>query len=113
MVQDNLNTHDGAGLSEPFSPQRVRSILERLEWHSTPKHGSWLNVAETEIRIMNGQCLGRRMESQAKIAKEVAAGELKRSAQQARIHRTCTLAPAGRKLHKLYSSIEDWRDTNV
>src|SRR5262249_4441394 len=81
------------------------------EWHYTPKHGSWLNMAETEIRIMNGQCLSRRMDSQAKIAHEVAAWERKRNALQARIHWTFTLAPARRKLSKLYPPIEDGRDT--
>src|SRR5262249_6716503 len=107
LVQDNLNTHDGASLYEAFRPEVARSILERIEWHYTPKHGSWLNMAETEIRIMNGQCLDRRMESQDRIAREVAAWERKRNAQQARIHWTFTIAAARRKLHKLYPSIED------
>ena len=64
-------------------------------------------MAETEIRIMNGQCLDRRMESQARITQEVAAWEARRNAQQARIHWTFTIAAARRKLHKLYPSIED------
>jgi hypothetical protein len=107
LVQDNLNTHDGASLYEAFPPEQARRILERIEWHYTPKHGSWLNMAETEIRIMNGQCLDRRMESQDRITREVAAWERKRNAQQARIHWTFTIAAARRKLHKLYPSIED------
>ena len=107
LVQDNLNTHDGASLYEAFRPEVARRILERIEWHYTPKHGSWLNMAETEIRIMNGQCLDRRMESQDRIAREVATWERKRNAQEARIHWTFTLAAARRKLHKLYPSIED------
>jgi hypothetical protein len=106
LVQDNLNTHDGASLYEAFPPEQARRILNRIEWHYTPKHGSWLNMAETEIRIMNGQCLDRRMESQAIIAGEVAAWEDRRNAQQARIHWTFTLAAARRKLRKLYPSIE-------
>ena len=107
LVQDNLNTHDGASLYEAFPPEQARRILDKIEWHYTPKHGSWVNMAETEIRIMNGQCLDRRMDSQALIAREVAAWERKRNALQARIHWTFTLAAARQKLRKLYPSIED------
>jgi hypothetical protein len=107
LVQDNLNTHDGASLYEAFRPEEARRLLDRIEWHYTPKHGSWANMAETEIRIMNGQCLDRRLDSQSLIAREVAAWEAKRNTQQARIHWTFTLAAARRKLRKLYPSIED------
>jgi hypothetical protein len=106
LVQDNLNTHDGASLYEAFPPAEARRLLDKIEFHYTPKHGSWVNMAETEIRIMNGQCLDRRLESQEVIAREVAAWEAKRNAQQARIHWTFTLAAARRKLRKLYPSIE-------
>ena len=106
LVQDNLNTHDGASLYEAFPPAQARRLLDKIEWHYTPKHGSWLNMAETEIRIMNGQCLDRRMESQAQIATEVVPWENKRNAQQARIHWTFTLAAARLKLRKVYPSIE-------
>ncbi len=107
LVQDNLNTHDGASLYETFPPAEARRLLDKIEFHYTPKHGSWVNMAETEIRIMNGQCLNRRLESQSLIAREVAAWEEKRNAHQARIHWTFTLAAARRKLRKLYPSIED------
>jgi hypothetical protein len=107
LVQDNLNTHDGASLYEAFEPAEARGLLDKIEWHYTPKHGSWLNMAETEIGIMNGQCLNRRLESQQRIATEVAAWEDKRNAQQARIHWTFTLAVARQKLRKLYPSNED------
>jgi hypothetical protein len=107
LVQDNLNTHDGASLYEAFQPEHARRILNKIEWHYTPKHGSWLNMAETEIRIMNGQCLDRRLDSQIRLAAEVAAWENLRNACQARIHWTFTLAAARRKLRKLYPSIED------
>jgi len=107
LVQDNLNTHDGASLYETFQPEYARRLLDKIEWHYTPKHGSWLNMAETEIRIMNGQCLDRRLDCQAKLASEVAAWERKRNAAQARIHWTFTLAAARRKLRNLYPSIED------
>ncbi|SRR5579871_3306613 len=106
LVPDNLNTHDGASLDEASPPAEARRILDKIEWHDTPKHGSWLNMAETAIRIMNGQCLGRWLESQERIAQEVAAWERKRNALQARIHWTFTLAAARRKLRKLYPSIE-------
>jgi hypothetical protein len=107
LVQDNLNTHDGASLYEAFSPGQARRILNKIEWHYTPKHGSWLNMAETEIRIMNGQCLDRRLECQTKLAAEVAAWEGKRNVLKARIHWTFTLAAARLKLRKLYPSNED------
>jgi hypothetical protein len=107
LVQDNLNTHDGASLYEAFPPEQARRLLDKIEWHYTPKHGSWLNMAETEIRIMNGQCLDRWLDSQSRIAGEVAGWESKRNAQQARIHWTFTLAAARRKLRKLYPSNED------
>jgi hypothetical protein len=106
LVQDNLNTHDGASLYQAFPPEKARRLLDKIEWHYTPKHGSWLNMAETEISVMNGQCLGRRMDSQEWIAREVAAWEQKRNARQVRVHWTFTLAAARQKLHKLYPSNE-------
>jgi hypothetical protein len=106
LVQDNLNTHDGASLYEAFAPTEARRLLDKIEWHYTPKHGSWVNMAETEIRIMNQQCLDCRMDSQEKIAAAVAAWEAKRNAREARIHWTFTLAAARHKLRKLYPSNE-------
>ena len=106
LVQDNLNTHDGASLYEAFPPQEARRILDKIEFHYTPKHGSWLNMAETEIGIMNRQCLKCRLDNQNKLAAQVTAWESKRNAQHARIHWTFTLAVARQKLRKLYPSIE-------
>ena len=106
LVQDNLNTHDGSSLYEAFPPEEARRLLDKIEFHYTPKHGSWLNMAETEISIMNGQCLNRRLDNQALIAREVAAWESKRNDRQACIHWTFTLAAARRKLRKLYPSID-------
>ena len=106
LVQDNLNTHDGASLYEAFPPERARRILDRIEWHYTPKHGSWLNMAESEISIMNSQCLDRRLDSVGAIAAEVAPWEAKRNARRARMHWTFTLAVARQKLRKLYPSNE-------
>ena len=107
LVQDNLNTHDGASLYETFAPAEARRLLDRIEFHYTPKHGSWLNMAETEINVMNRQCLDRRLESRTALAEEVAAWEKARNARRARIHWTFTLAVARQKLRKLYPSIED------
>jgi hypothetical protein len=81
--------------------------LDRIEFHYTPKHGSWLNMAETEINIMDHQCLDRRLDSQDRMAEEVAAWESERNAREARIHWTFTLAAARRKLRKVYPPIED------
>jgi hypothetical protein len=106
LVQDNLNTHDGASLYQAFAPEEARRILDKIEFHYTPKHGSWLNMAETEIGIMDQQCLDRRLDSQGRIAEEVAAWEQERNAREARIHWTFTLAAARRKLRKVYPSIE-------
>jgi len=106
LVQDNLNTHDGASLYEAFRPAEARRILDKIEFHYTPKHGSWVNMAETEIGIMNSQCLDRRLDSATRIAEEVAAWESKRNARRTRIHWTFTLAAARQKLRKLYPSIE-------
>jgi DDE superfamily endonuclease len=105
LVQDNLNTHDGASLYEAFPPAEARRILDKIEFHYTPKHGSWLNMAETEINIMNRQCLDRRLDSQSLMASEVAAWEAERNKRQARIHWSFTLAVARQKLRKLYPSI--------
>jgi hypothetical protein len=81
--------------------------LDRIEFHYTPTHGSWLNMAETEIGIMNRQCLDRRLDSPEQITTEIAAWENQRNALEARIHWTFTLAVARQKLRKLYPSIED------
>jgi hypothetical protein len=106
LVQDNLNTHDGASLYEAFEPSVARRLLDRVEFHYTPKHGSWLNMAETEISILKSQCLDRRLDSQEQLAGEVAAWVARRNAQKAKIHWTFTLAIARQKLRKLYPSIE-------
>jgi DDE superfamily endonuclease len=81
--------------------------LDKIEFHYTPKHGSWLNMAETEINIMGRQCLDRRLDNRSLMAEEVAAWENARNARKARIHWTFTLAVARQKLRKLYPSIED------
>jgi hypothetical protein len=106
LVIDDRNTHDGASLYETFPPVEARRLLDRIEFHYTPKRGSWLNMAETEISIMGSQCLDRRLDSQDRMAEEVAAWESERNARKARVHWTFTLAATRRKLRKLYPSIE-------
>jgi hypothetical protein len=107
LVGDNLNTHAGASLYEAFRPEEARRLLEKLEFHYTPKHGSWLDMAETELSILNRQCLNRRIDNAAEIQREVAAWEAKRNEEKRRIHWTFTIAVARVKLKHLYPSIED------
>jgi hypothetical protein len=107
LVQDNLNTHDGASLYEAFAPELARRLLDRIEFHYTPKHGSWVNMAETEINILKSQCLNRRLDNQSRLATEIAAWETSRNKRKARIHWTFTLAAARQKLRKCYPSNED------
>ena len=107
LVQDNLNTHDGASLYEAFPPAEARRILDKIEFHYTPKHGSWLNLAESEISVMNSQCLDCRLESVEAVAAQVAPWEEARNAKGIRVHWTFTVAAARQKLKKLYPSVED------
>ena len=107
LVQDNLNTHSGGSLYERFTPSEALRILNKVEFHYTPKHGSWLNMAETEIGIMNRQCLDRRLDCQTKLVEEVSTWEKDRNARKVQIHWTFTLAVARQKLRKIYPSIEN------
>jgi hypothetical protein len=106
LVQDNLNTHSGGSLYEKFAPAEALRILNKVEFHYTPKHGSWLNMAESEISIMSRQCLDRRLDCQTKVANEVAAWQGKRNEKRIRVHWSFTLAVARQKLRKLYPTIE-------
>jgi hypothetical protein len=107
LVQDNLNTHGGGSLYERFSPAEALRILSKIEFHYTAKHGSWLNMAETEISILSRQCLGGRLDCQTKVVDAVEPWEKDRNAREVRIHWVFTLAVARQKLRKLYPSIED------
>ncbi len=73
LVMDNLNTHTGASLYKAFAPEEARRILDKLEIHYTPKHGSWLNMAEIELSILSRQCLDRRIPNQETLKTEIAA----------------------------------------
>jgi hypothetical protein len=104
LVLDNLNTHTGAALYQAFEPAEALRLLKRLEFHYTPKHGSWLNMAEIEIGVMNQQCLDRRLDDQNVVANEVAAWETQRNAEEAKVRWRFTVADARVKLKKLYPS---------
>lgn len=104
LVLDNLNTHDGAALYTAFPPAEARRILERLEIHHTPKHGSWLNMAEIEFSALTRQCLDRRLPDKATLVREVAAWETARNAAATTIDWRFTTADARSKLKHLYPS---------
>jgi len=106
LVMDNLNTHKLASLYEAFPPERARRIAERLEIHYTPKHGSWLNVAEIELSVLSRQCLNRRIESIDELRKEVAAWEEARNEKQVEVRWRFTTADARVKLRRLYPVIQ-------
>jgi hypothetical protein len=106
LVMDNLNTHSIASLYEAFDPQTARSLAERLEIHHTPKHGSWLNMAETELSVLSRQCLDRRIDSKQKMEKEIADWEQNRNEACTRINWRFTTADARIKLKRLYPSFE-------
>jgi hypothetical protein len=102
LVQDNLNTHSPAALYEPFPPAEARRILQRLEFDYTPKHGSWLNMAEIEIAILERNALSRRLESEAALRRQVLAVETERNEQRRGISWQFTSREARRKLERLY-----------
>jgi DDE superfamily endonuclease len=104
VVQDNLNTHKPAALYEAFPPQEARRILQRLEFHYTPKHGSWLNMAEIEFNVLNGQCLDRRIADKATLVNEVAAWNIDRNQHATSVKWQFTTQDARIKLAKLYPS---------
>ena len=86
LVHDNLNTHKPASLYEAFPPEEAQRLLSKLEIHYTPKHGSWLNMAETELGILSRQCLDRRIEDREKLTTEIAAWETDRNTMECKIH---------------------------
>jgi hypothetical protein len=105
VVLDNLNTHQAAALSEPCAPAEARRILTQVECHYTPKHGSWLNMAERELSIVRRQCLDRRIPDAATLQREVPASETSRNDARARMEWQFTSRDARMKLHQLYPSI--------
>jgi hypothetical protein len=104
VVLDNLNTHVFGALYEAFPPEEARRIATRLEFHYTPKHGSWLNMAEMEFSVLARQCLNRRIETAAELAEAVAAWERARNAARTKIEWSFRVADARKKLHWIYPS---------
>ena len=105
LVQDNLNTHKPASLYEAFPPAEARRIVDRFEWHYTPKHGSWLNIAECELSVLSRQCLDRRIPDQQSLATEVNAWTTSRNTEQTEVKWHFTTEDARTKLSQLYPQI--------
>jgi hypothetical protein len=106
LVCDNLSTHTPAAFYEAFEPAEARRLAERFEWHYTPKHGSWLNVAEMELSVVARQCLDRRIPDIEALRREVAAWEATRNTAVVKVNWQFTTTDARVKLKRLYPSIE-------
>jgi hypothetical protein len=106
LVMDNLNTHVPGALYEAFEPQEAKRLLDRFEFHYTPKHGSWLNMAEIELSILSRQCLDRRIPNMETLVREVRAWEQERNGKAARMNWRFTTEDARIKLYRLYPSID-------
>ena len=106
LVTDQLNIHSPAALYQSFPPAEARRLLERIEWHHTPTHASWLNMAELEISALQTQCLNRRLPDQATLEQETAAWVAARNAEQRTITWTFTVEEARTRLHRLYPPLD-------
>jgi hypothetical protein len=106
LVHDNLNTHKPASLYEAFPPDEARRLLGKLEIHYTPKHGSWLNMAETELGILSRQCLDRRLADRQLLTREVSAWNSLRNIAECKVHWQFTTVDARTKLWRLYPIIQ-------
>ena len=106
VVLDNLNTHNPSALYEVFEPAEARRILRKLEFHYTPSHGSWLNIAEIELSVLSRQCMDRRIPDKDTLTSEVAAWEESRNSSGAKVDWRFTTADARIKLKHLYPSIQ-------
>lgn len=104
VILDNLNTHKPASLYEAFEPEEARRIIKKLEFHYTPKHGSWLNMAEIELSVLQRQCLDRRIADKPTLKQEIAAWELERNEEKATIDWRFSISDAREKLKRLYPS---------
>ena len=107
IVMDNLNTHKWASLYEAFEPGEARRILRVLEFHYTPKHASWLNMAEIELSVLMRQCLDRRIPDEETLKREINAYEERRNEAKASIDWQFACKDARIKLHRLYPSISE------
>lgn len=105
LVQDNLNTHGIHSLYQAFAPQEAQRLAQRIEWHYTPKHGSWLNMAELELSVLARQCLRERMGNSILVQLHVCAWQHKRNQTASRVQWHFTAQDARTKLHRLYPKI--------
>lgn len=105
LIMDNLNTHTGASLYETFEPEEARRLLNKLEIHYTPKHGSWLNIAEIGLSMLSGQCLDRRIPDMNTLTNEVAAWTKSINTMNKKIDWQFTTKDARRELKRLYPTI--------
>ena len=106
LVMDNLNTHEPCSLYHAFNPEKAKALLDRFEFVYTPKHGSWLNMAEIELRVLSTQCLNRRIDTITEVRTQVTAWEEERNNKKATINWRFTTDKARIKLLHLYPSIE-------
>ena len=106
LVQDNLNTHSPASLYEAFDPAEARRLMNRFEVHYTPKHGSWLDMAEIELGILGRQCLSRRIDNVNDLRRETKTWKADRNAASTKVNWQFTTADARIRLRRLYPSIE-------
>ena len=102
LVMDNLNTHKPGSLYEAFNPKRAKALLDRFEFINTPKHGSWLNMAEIELRVLSNQCLNRRIDTITEVRRQVCAWEKESNNKAAVINWRFTTEDARIKLKRLY-----------
>jgi hypothetical protein len=107
LVCDNLNTHTPAAFYETFNPDQARHLTRKIEFHYTPKHSSWLNMAEVEISVLYEQCLDRRLGQIELVKREITAWEDERNARQASIDWRFTVPKARDKLQRLYPALPD------
>jgi DDE superfamily endonuclease len=105
LVQDNLNTHTPASLYQAYPAAEARRLVERFEWHYTPKHGSWLDMAECELSVLSSQCLDRRIADKQTLTDEVAAWETRRNREHAKADWQFTATDARVKLKRLYPAL--------
>ncbi len=105
LVMDNLNTHTPASLYEAFEPAEAKRLADKLEIHYTPRHGSWLNMAEIELSVVSRQCLSERMSDKSRLVEQVAAWQALRNTRRMRVNWRFTTADARIKLKRLYPTI--------
>ena len=105
LVQDNLNTHKPASLYEAFPAPEARRLVERFEWHYTPKHGSWLNLAESELSVVSTQCLDERIPDKQTLVDEIAAWQTSRNEAHVKANWRFTTNEARIRLHRLYPAV--------